>query len=402
MWITTPFVELQAVIVDFLAFPFHTCMFQAERKKDTAIWTSVAELRSALERKCDDQHNHKPWGLVGPNQFATAEERAYNVELSRTWAQAVADYAQRFNIMPEPQTFGEARAYSSKAPKIDQALLGLLPRGRKVPPLMCDFLQPKTVDISNMPLVQKLAPKMRLPDAVKSFPKGSRLLRFQTNDAGGVSEHESVSSTNTGLPRFAAIGIPRDPWGFVAEAIKLTHPVLQRMQVSELVIEAIDLHSSDPVGLRRRHVEFGQWVVQTIKELAQEEKTIHNDMPPHCKKVLAGKNISLFDRLIRFYDYPDKDLAAQMARGFPLYGWTPRSEVFQSMVHLPELHPESLKANGQELHSMHFGGCEGLWRRGLGSYPVGSEAEVADGFIVGPLDPAELPSGAIVAPRFAL
>ena len=126
MWVTVPFVQLQAAISSFLAFSFHACMFQAERKKDAAIWTSVPELRLALERKCDNQHAHKPWGLVGPNQFATAEECAYNVELSRTWAQAIADYAQRFNIVPEPQTFDEVRAHSSKAPKINQAMLGLL------------------------------------------------------------------------------------------------------------------------------------------------------------------------------------------------------------------------------------------------------------------------------------
>lgn len=221
MWFTTPFVKLQAAISEFLAFSFHTCMFQAERKKDTAIWTSVPQLQSALERKCDGNHNHKPWGLVGPNEFATAEECAYNVELARTWAQAIADYAIACNVVPEPQTFDEARNHHAKTTKLNQALLGLLPRGRKIPPLMCDFLQPQTFDISEMPILQKLAPKMRIPDSVTAFPKGSRVLRFHSNGAGGMDGHESVDGQNTGLPKFAAIGIPREPWDFVAEAIKL-------------------------------------------------------------------------------------------------------------------------------------------------------------------------------------
>ena len=268
---------------------------------------------------------------------------------------------------------------------------------------MCDFLQPKTVDISNMPLVQKLAPKMRIPDAVKEFPKGSRLLRFQTNVAGGEVEHESVCSPNKGLPQNAAIGIPRDPWDFVAEAIKLTHPVLQRMQVSQFTIEAIELQTFDPVGFRRRHLEFGQWVIQTVKESVQKEKAIHNDMPSHCRKVLVGKNISLFDRMIKHYGYPGDDLAMQMARGFPLYGWMPRSEVFQSLVRLPELHPEALKSMAKSftqrtLAAMKSSGDEvldaTLWDATM--------SEVADGYIVGPLDPSDLPVGAIVAPRFAL
>ena len=62
MWITTPFVELLAQLGNFDAFSFHTCMFAAKRKKDTAIWTSVPQLRAFLERKCNDQHEHLPWG----------------------------------------------------------------------------------------------------------------------------------------------------------------------------------------------------------------------------------------------------------------------------------------------------------------------------------------------------
>ena len=403
MWFTTPFVKLQAAISDFLAFSFHTCMFQAERKKDTAIWTSVPQLQSALERKCDGNHSHKPWGLVGPNEFATAEECAYNVELARTWAQAIADYAIACNVVPEPQTFDEARSHHAKTTKLNQALLGLLPRGRKIPPLMCDFLQPQTFDVSEMPALQKLAPKMRIPDSVTAFPKGSRVLRFHSNGAGGVDGHESVDGQNTGLPKFAAIGIPREPWDFVAEAIKLTHPVLQRMRVPKIIEEAIDLHSFDPVGLRRRHVEFGQWVVSAAKEVQEEQKTIINDMPVHCRRVLEGKNIALFNRLIHFHSYPDVDLAMQMARGFPLYGWMPASGVFQGQVRLPELQQGALKAMAKSytqrtLAAVKGSGCAdldaALW--------TATMSEVSDGYIIGPFEPSAVPIGAIVAPRFAL
>ena len=40
MWITDPFLRLFEAIPDLIAFSFHTCMFAAERKKDTALWTS--------------------------------------------------------------------------------------------------------------------------------------------------------------------------------------------------------------------------------------------------------------------------------------------------------------------------------------------------------------------------
>ena len=37
MWVTDPFVKLLEQIPTLVAFSFRTCMFQAKRKKDTAI-----------------------------------------------------------------------------------------------------------------------------------------------------------------------------------------------------------------------------------------------------------------------------------------------------------------------------------------------------------------------------
>ena len=45
MWVTTPFVELMDKLSNFDTFSCHTCMFAAKRKKDTAIWTSMPQLR---------------------------------------------------------------------------------------------------------------------------------------------------------------------------------------------------------------------------------------------------------------------------------------------------------------------------------------------------------------------
>ena len=59
MSITDPVVQLLEAIPDLIAFSSRACMFAAKRKKDTALWTSVAQLRTHLERKCDDQHEHQ-------------------------------------------------------------------------------------------------------------------------------------------------------------------------------------------------------------------------------------------------------------------------------------------------------------------------------------------------------
>ena len=87
MWMTDPFARLLQSIPDLIAFSFHTCMFQASRKKDTALWTSVQELRQHLERKCDNLHDHLPWGKsLSGDGFATADECAYNENMCASCA----------------------------------------------------------------------------------------------------------------------------------------------------------------------------------------------------------------------------------------------------------------------------------------------------------------------------
>ena len=244
MWLTTPFQQLLAEIPDLIAFSFHTCMFQAKRKKDTALWTSMQELRTHLERKCDEQHEHLPWGrATHDGSFATAEECAYNENMCASWAQAVADFAgangYNFSISDMSQTKD-----SSANLQINKAILGCLPRGRKVPPLLTDWLEPQLFQIDHLPVVQTLPVGKRIPDSVQIFPKGSKLVRFTNENGGdaGVQVAGDNASQNVGLPRFALVGIPREPGEFIARACSLTHPLLQALRVGGALNDAIDAY----------------------------------------------------------------------------------------------------------------------------------------------------------------
>ena len=118
MWITDPFLRLFEANSDPIMFP-------AERKKDTALWTSVAQLRSHLERTCDGKHEHQRWGKNGTD-FATAEECAYNDTLCGAWAEAIYDYATQ-NFSRPAETADKVQAATTNA--LTNAILGRLPRG---------------------------------------------------------------------------------------------------------------------------------------------------------------------------------------------------------------------------------------------------------------------------------
>ena len=221
MWLTDPFQLLLRELKDELvAFAFHTCMFNAPRAKRTAIWTCVKEM-TQLQRDCDGQHEHAKWGITPNNTFATAEECAYNAELAAHWAVAIGDYATASGVQSLPQTLDEwTHDATLNNDHVNKTVVGMQPRGHKVPPVMTDFLLPSKIEIAAYPHLKRLAPGTRLPSEAP-FPTGSRLLRFVNEEKGVCAETKHQEITH------AILGIPREPTDFVKEACKLVHPVNQ-------------------------------------------------------------------------------------------------------------------------------------------------------------------------------
>ena len=402
MWITDPFVHLLSMLPELIAFSFHTCMFAARRKKDTAIWTSVPQLRMHLERKCDGLHEHLKWGKTATG-FATAEECAYNDTLCAAWAEAVFDFALTRGYTKLPETVHEIKTATAQTVYVNKAILGCLPRGRKLLPFISEFLQPATYDISTMPSVQTMVIGKRIADDVSQFPKGSKLLRFVNADEGN-GDCEGDNGGNLGLPTHAVIGIPRNPGEFLKEACSLTHPTAMSMAVGELVQRNIKLYN-DPMGLefRRKQCEFSSKLVKLCVELKGVEATVKQNMPEHVRQVLAPKRIALFKKLLVDLEYPDFKVADEMTEGFPLCGWLPASNVFPSRVRVPEIHEGYLRKLAKSLTARAIAttsscGCDladgQLWQATLD--------EVADGFLEGPFDPEEMGAGCVASPRFGL
>ena len=420
MWITDPFTQLLGSVRNLIAFSFHTCMFAAKRKKDTAIWTSIPQLRQHLERKCDDRHEHLPWGKTATG-FATAEECAYNDTLCASWAEAIYDYALTQNFSPPPEIVDEVTASSSSAQHVNKAILGCLPRGRKMVPLFSELLQPTLLDISGHPAVQTLALGKRIPDSCEAFPKGSKLFRF-VNVKGGLSLNDDANANffnanvdatchefsgehlNQGLPTHAMIGIPREPMEFLREACKLTHPTEMAMSVSQLLIDNINAYS-DSMGLafRRKQCNFAKQLVQLCSELQDVEKACKEGMRPHVREVLRNKRLKLFGYLLETFAYPDAKIAEEMANGFPLCGWLPASGVFPAKVRTPEISEAFLRKMAKSFTARSIasttstGDLEAdrkLWQATLD--------EVAEGFLSGPLGMHELGRESVVSPRFGL
>ena len=164
--LTTPFVRLQRCLAkQFFGLSFHTCMFGAPRKKHTALWTNMPMLKR-LQRFCVPpvNHEHLAWGLTAANTFATADECAYNANLSAHWADAVAAQAIESGMHPPPVQLSDIQEDDTIVrPYLNRAAAGLQPRGNRLPPLLTDFFIHETVSLETQPWLRELYPGKRLP-----------------------------------------------------------------------------------------------------------------------------------------------------------------------------------------------------------------------------------------------
>ena len=135
-------------------------------------------------------------------------------------------------------------------PPINKTILGCLPRGRTVPPLLTDWLEPQVFKIDNAPAVQTLPVGKRIPDPVKILPQGSKLVQF-THETGVALELNPTQCANSisQLPKFALIGIAREPLDFVLCACTLAHPVLREMQLGGLLLKPMKVVTNWDSGM---------------------------------------------------------------------------------------------------------------------------------------------------------
>ena len=384
MWITTPFVQLMDKLgAKCLGVCFHNCMFGSRRQKVTALWTSIIELQQ-LAKQCDDSHVHDPWGLTSDGSFATAQECAYDPVLCAHWAEAIAQYAVRMGYNAPPATLDTvAPDHLHVKDMANRAVLGALPRGNRLPPLLTDFLRVQIVTLSQHPFLQHIQPGARLPDK-KHFSKGARLLRF-LNDQQGVE-----------------IGMPVEPMAYIEQACKLVHPNMQPVRLPEGMERAISLHGLGfSVELRRVRLAWTKSMVSLYNQCKGVEEAVSSTRPEHMRSVLSGKRFELMRLSLEAVGYPDLAIAQEASNGLPLVGWMNPSGLFASKMRPPELHVDSLIKMAASFSKRSIASVQPsrdneldteVWKATL--------AEVEGGTLEGPFDLEDLPAGHVVSPRF--
>ena len=388
-WHTKPMVELFELCEGFRVV-FDNCMMGGQRDKAT-LWWCNHQIFSPLALRCSRDHVHKNWTPVFDKtnkrfNFPTADEAAYPEVLCDRIANLVDQALQVCNFTKLQNL--EQQIHHQRSTATNSILMGLLPRGRKLLPLVSEF------QFYSQWLVPPHFSAEALDKLLQSFPKGARIVNRKLMHGGDFRVCDNVLNGECqaqkskciyingfsgnfkdllNVGELLSIGIPREPEDFVAHAVAAGHP-------RNLFAE--DWSSRDPFVLEnlskdigklldKRNAFFKKWT-RRAQELAAKEKDLHNSLDPEVAKVLKGKRLLLFEEILVDIGFPDRNLVKDICAGFRITGWLRDSTIFPHRSKPPQYSVDALmrlskgisrsifkSVNAEEVNDVVVGAWEG-------------------------------------------
>ena len=125
-------------------------------------------------------------------------------------------------------------------------------------------------------------------------------------------------------------GVYYSPSEFVEAALRVQHPSSLEVFVPAELRETVhrNLHTSPAVLAKERTETIRKWIAWG-NELQDEEDELKAAMSPHRLRILAGKGLKLFEKVLASSGHQDSNLVRDSSQGFSLTGRLPRSEVFK-------------------------------------------------------------------------
>eukprot|EP00435_Cladocopium_sp_Y103_P065553 s1396_g27.t1 len=145
------------------------------------------------------------------------------------------------------------------------------------------------------------------------------------------------------VPEFATFFFVITP---AQHAIWAGHPKDLKRHVGEAMQDVVlDNFHRPPHQLAQKRVDFIRKYTNLAGQLKADELKLRYSMPPHIRKIMVGKRLALFGRMLSDLEFPDKALVKDIANGFKLSGWMPDSNLFPRQVKSPKLTVDALKGS---------------------------------------------------------
>lgn len=331
-WLTSP---IQRLLQRHPGFhnKFHNCMMGGKRDKQTTWWCNDRFFGS-FNLPCSGDHQHSPWRpsltTSGVN-FPTSEEAEYPQLLCQRIASLVVEELRSLGSVDLSDLPQQVRHRRTTA--VNSLVMGFLPRGQKLRPLVSDFGDYKKF---------ALKPFQNASEILATIPAGARITTRKLVSWGELrlfGKEISFEFLDTSqlvdeyMTEVITVGIPREPKDFVLAAVKAGHPRFLPYSGNTAVDDLLshnlwpDFYETE----RHRIAFFKRWVARA-DELKVAEEKFKSELPVHARRVLEGKRLLLMKEILEDLNFPDKHLIDDMAYGFKLTGWMRDSQIF---IHLP-------------------------------------------------------------------
>ena len=409
-WLTTYMKQLHPSC-NYFDVMLHHCMYGSERRKLTRLRANFEQLQK-LGVRCNNQHKHAKWGLV-KSRWATSLEVEYPHALCKAWARVFIDTILELGAIPPPLQLSELDDHSLRQ---SQAAASKQPRGKKLPPLVKEFKQVcKLVGPQNDMWQQSTTENWCVPSSIMCtpylpvIPAGSKLLRSQIHgEKSGRANMEAESPQNDHVEQQqlveCAVGIPWEPNEFVEQAKGLGHPKLFVHGVPKILESTIRwITNETPCNIAKfRSAVAMRWTKKAL-ELKDAEEAIKDDMPLHCRKVLADKRLALFDAMLIDAAYGDTKLVSDICKGFDLMGPLPKSCVFLSKHTFATITSDQVRSVCGATRQAVWHSLRRVVDRDIAEdiYRITSD-EVERGWLSGPLDIRDLMDNESLTRRFGI
>jgi len=356
-------------------------------------------------------HHHKPWGLVSPDRFATAEETAYPPKLAQAIANAFTQALAADGWNPPTASWEELQTNPNFAAM--RAVAGRQPKSSKTPPLVSEYKHTISI-VGPAQLIQdppcacmaRIKQPWNVPqgfgNSIPVIPAESQLLRISQTRVKG---DESLADGSSNKPLAKLIwGIPWDCESFVSQAVAKGHPRAFGSLLPEVLRVAVEknrtLSSKDLAELRANW--FKKWVPRA-KALAAQEAEFKSSLAPHLQHILKPKRLLLLKEIVECEGYPDPGVFEELAFGTELTGSVPLTGVFDpsfkpAVLTECELCERSSESNKAIYHSVRSSGDSEV-----DTVVFQKTLEERDaGWLRGPIPFRELGRGCVLSRRFGL
>ena len=324
LWLTKWWKSLYA---NFFHALFQGCMHGGTRDK-WSLWIGNWNELLGLIAVCDGLHEHSPWGRLGSGAWATAEEAAYTrllcVRYLRLLLRALCDRG----VIAPPMQLGDDWADSMLRNQSMAVTSVRQPRGRKCPPLVREFKTVSSVVVTSANEIP-IEEKHPLTAEFRGVPVGSKLLRQSKMGVDGSIE--------------LVFGVPWSPKEFTHQAVLAKHPFQMQAPLPDPLLRVVfDLLTKGPEFVSKlRLTKLAYWK-SAQKDLEASEVALHESLHPDVRKVLSGKRLLLFKKMLEESGHADVDLFSDIVAGFMVTGVAKSSHAFVKDVRLPSMTEDQL------------------------------------------------------------